>query len=369
QRLSMMNSSDPPLYEMYKPLIEGGSAKSQRPMIDKSSIMEECELPIIDLRKLSLGGVEREECMEDIAKASREWGFFQIVNHGIPEEILEKMRREEVKVFRRPFVEKSGEKFLNLPPGTYRWGTVPSATCIQQISWSEALHIPLQDIGSLNDITLRSPNLGRLSPMYVALKAQQYIYSWYFYLSSTIEQYTEVVFEVAQKLAAILAEKLGQNSTFFKETCVSSSCYLRLNRYPPCPLSLKLYGLVPHTDTDFLTVVSPDDIGGLQVVKDGKWIAVKPNPQALMINIGDFFQAWSNGIYKSVEHHVVANEHVERFSAVFFLSSLKDVVIPICGEPSKYKPFSFNEYQEQVLRDIKTLGDKVGLARFLVGET
>lgn len=47
---------------------------------------------------------------------------------------------------------------------------------------------------------------------------------------------------------------------------------------------------MPHTDSDFLTILHQDQVGGLQLVKDGKWISVKPNPEALIINIGDLFQ-------------------------------------------------------------------------------
>lgn len=47
---------------------------------------------------------------------------------------------------------------------------------------------------------------------------------------------------------------------------------------------------MPHTDSDFLTILYQDQVGGLQLVKDGKWVAVKPNPDALIINIGDLFQ-------------------------------------------------------------------------------
>lgn len=105
-----------------------------------------------------------------------------------------------------------------------------------------------------------------------------------------MEQYATTVSELAQKLADILAEKIGQKSIFFEETCLSSTCYLRMNRYPPCPMSSQMFGIMPHTDSDFLTVLHQDHIGGLQLVKDGKWIAVKPNPEALVINIGDLMQ-------------------------------------------------------------------------------
>lgn len=68
------------------------------------------------------------------------------------------------------------------------------------------------------------------------------------------------------------------------------SCYIRLNRYPPCPLASEVHGLMPHTDSAFLTILHQDQVRGLQMLKDGKWIAVKPNPDALIIIIGDLFQ-------------------------------------------------------------------------------
>lgn len=105
-----------------------------------------------------------------------------------------------------------------------------------------------------------------------------------------MEQFATRVASLAQKLAAILSEKLGRKSTFFQENCVPRTCYLRLNRYPPCPIPGEVFGLMPHTDSDFLTILYQDQVGGLQLVKDGKWFAVKPNPEALIINIGDLFQ-------------------------------------------------------------------------------
>ncbi|XP_028184961.1 gibberellin 2-beta-dioxygenase 8-like [Glycine soja] len=189
------------------------------------------------------------------------------------------MRREK-----KTFEKKTKEnKFFNFSAGSYRWGS-PNATCIGQLSWSEAFHIPLTHmLGSAGTNT----------------------FSW------TIQQFATQVSILAQTLAEILA----QVNTFFEENCLPSSCYIRLNRYPPCPLAS---GLMPHTDSAFLTILHQDQVRGLQMLKDGKWFAVKPNPDALIIIIGDLFQAWSNGVYKSVEHRVVTNPKLERFSMAYF---------------------------------------------------
>ncbi|GFP94695.1 gibberellin 2-beta-dioxygenase 8 [Phtheirospermum japonicum] len=181
-----------------------------------------------------------------------------------------------------------------------------------------------------------------------------------------MEHFAVTVSELAQTLADILAEEMGRSTSFFKETCLPNSCYLRLNRYPACPMHDQMLGIIPHTDSSFLTVLHQDGIGGLQLVKNGKWIAVKPNPDTLIINIGDLFQAWSNDLYKSVEHRVVANPRNERFSTAYFFCPSQDTVIQSGrDEPGGYQSFSYGEFKKQVQEDVDTYGHKIGLSRFL----
>lgn len=105
-----------------------------------------------------------------------------------------------------------------------------------------------------------------------------------------MKQYAKIVSNLAEKLAEILAEKLGHNLGFFKENCVPSKCYIRMSRYPICPISPHVFGLMPHTDSDFLTILHQDHIGGLQLLRSGKWINVNPKQETLTVMIGDLFQ-------------------------------------------------------------------------------
>ncbi|XP_057961456.1 gibberellin 2-beta-dioxygenase 8-like [Malania oleifera] len=337
-----MEAVDPPLQTTYNTLLRKSSINSHPVVVVAGAAVDERDLPLIDLARLSQGEAEREECKREIARAAREWGFFQIVNHGISGEILERMRTEQEKLFKQPFQVKTEDKVQNFSAGSYRWGG-PTATCLQQLSWLEAFHVPFSDIHA--DISASGGSST---------------------LSLIIEQFAAVASNLARRLAEILAEKMGQDASFFEENCSPSACYIRMNRYPPCPMSSEVYGLMPHTDSDFLTVLHQDQIGGLQLIKGGKWIAVKPNPQALVINIGDLFQAWSNGVYKSVEHKVVANKKADRFSTAYFFCPSYDTVIQSCMEPSIYRNFSFREYRQQVQDDVKKYGNKVGLPRFLI---
>ncbi|GAB2211279.1 hypothetical protein Droror1_Dr00016572 [Drosera rotundifolia] len=337
---------DPPFEETYKALFQDYKLSFLKPKVLSNDILsstdvviEQCELPLIDLSRLNNEvQVEREECMVEMAKASTEWGFFQVVNHGVSREVLDAMRTEQMKLFREPFYKKvENDKYMNMSKGSYRWGT-PTAASLDQLSWSEAFHILMTD----------APRLAGTAS-----------------LRLTMKEFSTHIFELAQRLAKILAQRLGQESTFIEENCLPNTCYIRMNRYPPCPRYSQLFGLMAHTDSDFLTILHQDEVGGLQLVKDGKWIAVKPNPDALIVNIGDLFQAWSNGTYKSVEHRVVANAKTERFSTAFFLCPSINTVIESCKEPSVYRKFSFKEFRQQVEDDVRNHGRKIGLSRFL----
>ncbi|XP_022933193.1 gibberellin 2-beta-dioxygenase 8 [Cucurbita moschata] len=328
---------DPPFHEAYKSLLaetaveRGGDAVA----------VKEWELPVVDLRRLRDGAEvgEVEQCKNDIIRASQEWGFFQVVNHGVSSQLLGKMRAKQIGLFKQPFERKSKEDmFLNFSAGSYRWGT-PTATSLTQLSWSEAFHVSLSDIlGSNGSDDLRS----------------------------TMEEFAGKVSRLAQELAEILGENLGRSSKFFVDNCVPSTCYLRMNRYPPCSVPGRVFGLMPHTDSDFLTILHQDQVGGLELVKDGEWIAVKPNPEALIINIGDLFQAWSNNVYKSVEHRVVTNSKLERFSIAYFFCPWSETVIKSKCEPGVYRRFSFREFRNQVQEDVRKHGFKIGLPKFVL---
>ncbi|CAL9184373.1 unnamed protein product [Musa hybrid cultivar] len=48
-------------------------------------------IPVIDFSKLE--GKEKAEILARIANGCQEWGFFQLVNHGIPVELLERVKK------------------------------------------------------------------------------------------------------------------------------------------------------------------------------------------------------------------------------------------------------------------------------------
>ncbi|XP_066398441.1 gibberellin 2-beta-dioxygenase 5-like [Miscanthus floridulus] len=348
---------EPPLMATYKHLLD--SHPHRLDVVDHRSDAadadeEECFLPVIDLSSLLLqhqhkqsSGAEAaaaEQCRASIEQAAAEWGFFQVTNHGVPQALLDELHQAQVAVFRRPFHLKACQPLLDFSPESYRWGT-PTATCLEQLSWSEAYHIPTTNTTAPAATAGDDDDKTRL----------------------VVEEVSTAMSKLAQQLAEILVADLGDSIGEDTAVVSRSTCFLRLNRYPPCAAPSGAYGLCPHTDSDFLTILHQDGVGGLQLVKAGRWVAVKPNPGALIVNVGDLLHAWSNDRYRSVEHRVMASAARERFSVAFFLCPSYDTLIrPRCGAggPPRYESFTFGEYRNQIREDVRLTGRKLGLQRF-----
>lgn len=77
-------------------------------------------------------------------------------------------------------------------------------------------------------------------------------------------------------------------------------------------------GSSPHTDWGYLTLILQDDVGGLQISRNGEWIDIPYVPNSLVINAGDFLNVLSGGQYRSPVHRVQSPRVRDRTSFVLF---------------------------------------------------
>ncbi|XP_010545549.1 PREDICTED: gibberellin 2-beta-dioxygenase 7 isoform X2 [Tarenaya hassleriana] len=256
-------SQDPPYKKAYNSIFKMYSSRSNVPKKLPPVQGDDATLPLIDLSRLFSGEIEHERCVEEMVEAASEWGFFQVVNHGVPQEVLDMVYHEGRKVFDQPCSEKTRENFLNLSKNSYRRGN-PNATSPSQFFWSEALQIDLTEI----------PNLPEDNKN----------------LRTALEACVQEMTRLAQMMCELLGKRVKVKPNYFEENCIPANSNIRINKYPPCLSDSEIVGLIPHTDTDFITVLSQDTVGGLELKNDGRWLAVKPRPDALIVNIGDLFQ-------------------------------------------------------------------------------
>lgn len=106
-----------------------------------------------------------------------------------------------------------------------------------------------------------------------------------------VSKYCIEIRNLGARLQQDISKSLGLEKDCIKNILGEQEQHMAINYYPPCPEPELTYGLPAHADPNALTILLQDtQVAGLQVLKDGKWLAVKPLQNALIINIGDQLQ-------------------------------------------------------------------------------
>jgi len=297
---------------------------------DRSSLLNtssQIAIPVIDMELLSGENDCRQKEIEKLAMACEEWGFFQVVNHGIPGSLMEQMKRIAREFVLLPLQEKV-EYAVQEHEG---YGQAFVFSEDQQLDWSDLLYLTIM------------PAEKRKMKFWPAKPVE---------FRKTVEEYAIQVQRLSNQMLYLMAENLSLNAPdrfvhMFGE--ISQS----MHYYPPCPRPDLVIGLSSHTDGGGITILLQEDgVVGLQVRKDGDWIPVLPIPGGLVINIGDMVEVISNGKYKSIEHRAVANKEKDRISIAAFCNPEKEAEIgPACelineSNPLNYRNFKRSEYLE-----------------------
>lgn len=127
-----------------------------------------------------------------------------------------------------------------------------------------------------------------------------------------------------------------------------------VNCFPPCPEPELTLGMPPHSDYGFLTLVLQDQVAGLQMQHQGKWVTIEPIPGSFVVNVGDHLEIFSNGKYKSVLHRVFVNSVKSRISvASLHTLPFKTMVRPFRklinhSNPRRYKDTDFATFLQYI---------------------
>ena len=129
---------------------------------------------------------------------------------------------------------------------------------------------------------------------------------------------------------------------------------INLLHYPPRPpqTGVRQFGLRPHSDTTAFTILVQDNVGGLQVERNGDWIEVPPIAGTYVINIGDMMARWTNDRFASTPHRVINRSGAERYSVPYFAIPDFDAVVsclPSCmgpDHPAKYLPLRVGDFMQ-----------------------
>uniref|UniRef100_A0A0E0IWE0 Fe2OG dioxygenase domain-containing protein n=1 Tax=Oryza nivara TaxID=4536 RepID=A0A0E0IWE0_ORYNI len=261
-------------------------------------------IPVIDLAKLLNPQSSQEECAK-LRSACQHWGFFQLVNHGVPDDVISDVRRDLTEFFKLPLEAK--EAYAK-PPDKYEgYGQHFVVSEKQKLDWGDLLHLRLRPTES-RDL--------RFWPAHPSS------------FRNSMERYSLETAKVARCLLEFLAMDMGVDPESLLEVFRGQPQNMRVNYYPPCRQTGKVLGLSPHCDATSLTLLlHVNDVQGLQIRKDGKWLTIEALDGAFVVNVGDMLEILSNGRYRSVEHRAVVHPEKERISAAVFHQACRDATV------------------------------------------
>ncbi|KAJ9690866.1 hypothetical protein PVL29_013160 [Vitis rotundifolia] len=265
---------------------------------DSSTTCSSIHVPVIDIHRLVSGDVLDSE-LDKLHNACKDWGFFQLTNHGVSSTLVEKVKVEVHEFFNLPMEEK--KKFWQQPEDLEGFGQAFVLSEEQKLDWADMFYM----------ITL--PTYLRKPHLFPKLPIS---------LRDSLEVYAVELRNLAMTILGFIAKALKMEANDMKELFEEGHQGMRMNYYPPCPQPDQVIGLTPHSDPVGLTILlQVNEMEGLQIRKDGMWVPIKPLPGAFIVNIGDILEIVTNGAYRSIEHRATVNSIKERLSIATFYSA------------------------------------------------
>ncbi|KAK1316864.1 Gibberellin 2-beta-dioxygenase 2 [Acorus calamus] len=320
-------------------------------------------LPVIDLTR------KRSDVVDLIVRASEELGFFKVVNHGVPRQVVANMEAEAFAFFS----QSPPEKIKAGPPNPLGYGckNIGFNGDTGEVEYL-LLHTNQASINHRSKTISKDPNK----------------------FSCTVREYVEAVKDLAVEILEMVGEGLRLSDPKKLARLIrdgESDSVFRLNHYPSlisttttttnnngtvdkdnnnnssssngrdmssqqgwCNVvnggggSVKgVVGFGEHSDPQILTLLRSNDVVGLQIsLGDGLWAPVSPDPDSFCVN------ALTNGRFISVRHRAMVNPYRSRLSMVYFgapplharIAPLPETVT--AQTPSLYRPFTWAEYKK-----------------------
>lgn len=308
-------------------------------------------LPIVNLSEFRSGDeVRKNRFIRELGKAFEEIGFVTVTGHGLDEELREDLYDQVESFFG---LEETVKEKYHIKGLAGQRGYTPFGR----------EHAKGHNAGDLKEFfqfgqsVKANPELTQLYPKNVNVEELPQFNPVGMRVYKTLET-------AGGELLRAIALYLGLGENYFDPRIENGNSILRAIHYPPITEEPKnAVRAAEHEDINLITLLMGASAEGLEVkTKDGDWLAVNVQEDAVVVNVGDMLQRLTNNVMRSTTHRVVNPPKekwgTSRFSTPFFLHPVSEMdlsVLPSCiteENPKSYDDITAGEYLDERLREI-----------------
>jgi isopenicillin N synthase-like dioxygenase len=303
-------------------------------------------IPVIDLGPCFAGEPGAlDRAARELRHALTEIGFYFIVNHGIPRALVQDAFRQAARFHGQPIDEK-----MKIRIDKHNVGYLPMRGDTLRTSVVQTVTKP-----NLNEALFVARDLPAGHPDVVADRRFRSANQWPSSLPGfreSVMSYCDALERLVQKLVRLYARALDLPAEYFDAPFTDFQYKLRMTHYPPQPaMADDDFGIAPHTDTSFLTLLAPNDVPGLSIRnQEGNWIDASAIPDAFVVNGGQLLLRWTNDEFLATPHRAINRSGGERYALAFFCDANIDwpiAAVPTCvgpDRPPKYPTTHYTDY-------------------------
>lgn len=304
-------------------------------------------IPVLDLAPLFAGDpAGRARLAEELRRAFTEVGFYFVKNHGVPQNVLDDTFEAARRFHDLPLDQK-----MAIERNEHNIGYMPMRGSTTRINAMGGQTRP-----NVNESVFFKRDLPADHPDVVSGRRFRGANQWPAALPemrASVNACCDAMEKLGTSLLPLYALALGQAPDFFDAAFREPMYTLRLIHYPQQEATApeNEFGVAPHADTSFMTILAQNRVPGLSVrLPDGAWIDAPVIEGALLINGGMMLRRWSNNRFLATPHRVTNRSGQERYAIPFFMdASIDAVMTPIPredggGDPAQQQPIAYTEF-------------------------
>lgn len=300
------------------------------------------EIPILDLAPYLSGQPgARESLGKQLCHALENIGFYFIKGHGVPQALIDAAFAETARFHAQPL-----ERKLKLRRNRDNVGYLPMSRGTD----TDAAIKP-----NANQAFFLKRDLPADHPDVLAQKRFRGANLWPANLPGfreTVVAYCDALEALVKKMMPLYAVALDLPGDYFAQAFAEPQYTLRMTHYPFVEaLAENEFGIAPHSDTSFLTLLAQNKVPGLSLrTRDGRWIDAPALDGHFLVNGGDMLRRWTNDRFLATPHRASNRSGTERYAIPFFVDCGIDwpmECLPTCtstARPAKYLRFTYAEY-------------------------